>query len=135
MSIDYSGTAGQVRAAFHTEIHHLSVNGVTHFANMSDPEIPAALAPAVVGIVALHDFKPRAQHVAKRPNATIGGGEFLVAPSDLATIYNFNPLFNAGYSGQGQTIVLVEPTDLWSVRRLDHVPPDLRPLRATRRVR
>ena len=26
--IDFSGTAGQVRNAFHTEIHHLSVNGV-----------------------------------------------------------------------------------------------------------
>src|SRR5580700_9313717 len=46
LSIDYSGTAGQVRAAFHTELHHLLVNGVAHFANMSDPEIPAALAPA-----------------------------------------------------------------------------------------
>jgi hypothetical protein len=115
MSIDYSGTAGQVRTAFHTEIHRLSVNGVTHFANMSDPQIPSALAPAVVGIVALHDFKPRSHHVAKRPNATIGNGTFAMTPSDLATIYNFNPLFNAGYSGQGQTIVLVEPTDLWSV--------------------
>src|SRR6266478_3730270 len=27
MLIDFSGTAGQVRAAFHTEIHHLDVNG------------------------------------------------------------------------------------------------------------
>ena len=39
MVIDFSGTAGQVRAAFHTEIHQLSVNGVTHIANMSDPKI------------------------------------------------------------------------------------------------
>ena len=42
-----------------------SVNGVAHFANMSDPQIPAALAPAVVGIVSLHDFKPQAQHRAE----------------------------------------------------------------------
>jgi subtilase family serine protease len=32
--IDFSGTAGQVRSAFHTEIHELDVNGVKHFANM-----------------------------------------------------------------------------------------------------
>jgi hypothetical protein len=37
MVIDFSGTAGQIRNAFHTEIHTLSVNGVTHIANMSDP--------------------------------------------------------------------------------------------------
>ena len=43
MLIDFSGTAGQVREAFRTEIHHLEVNGVEHIANMSDPQIPAAL--------------------------------------------------------------------------------------------
>jgi len=37
--IDLSGTAGQVRAAFHTEIHELDVNGEKHIANMSDPKI------------------------------------------------------------------------------------------------
>ena len=116
ISIDYSGTAGQVRTAFHTELHHLSVNGVAHFANMSDPEIPAALAPAVIGVVSLHDFKARPHMVPKaaQPNASLGGGNFWLTPSDLATIYNFNPLFNAGYSGQGQTIAVVEPTNLAS---------------------
>jgi len=56
--IDFSGTAGQVREAFHTEIHHLKVKGVKHIANVSDPQIPAALAPAVAGVVSLHDFRP-----------------------------------------------------------------------------
>ena len=41
--IDFSGTAGQIHEAFHTRIHHLSVNGQQHYANMSDPQIPAAL--------------------------------------------------------------------------------------------
>src|ERR1035441_4395872 len=47
MVIDFSGTAGDIRMAFHTEIHHLDVRGEQHIANMSDPEIPAALAGAV----------------------------------------------------------------------------------------
>ena len=38
----------------------------------------------------------------------------LVVPADLATIYDFNPLFAAGYSGQGQTIVVLEDSDLYS---------------------
>jgi hypothetical protein len=58
-SIDFSGTAGQVERAFGTEIHYLEVAGVRHIANMSDPEIPAAFAPAVSGIASLNDFRPR----------------------------------------------------------------------------
>jgi len=57
-SVDFSGTAGQVRHAFRTEIHYFDVRGVRHIANISDPQIPAALAPAVAGIVSLNDFKP-----------------------------------------------------------------------------
>ena len=45
------------------------MNGERHIANMSDPQIPAALAPAIVGIVSLHDFKPRAQHEMRRSAA------------------------------------------------------------------
>lgn len=121
LNIDFSGTAGQVQAAFHTAIHKYQVEGVSHIANASDPQIPAALAPAVAGIVSLHDFRPRPQHVAKteRPAYTYdtSNGVFhaLVA-GDLATIYNLNPLFAAGYSGKGQTVMVVEDTYLYSTK-------------------
>jgi subtilase family serine protease len=62
MSIRCGGTAAQVEGAFHTEIHNLSVNGERHIANISDPQIPAALAPVVLGVKALHDFKPKPLH-------------------------------------------------------------------------
>jgi subtilase family serine protease len=62
MTITFSGTAGQVESAFHTSIHNLSVNGVAHIANMTNPSIPAALAPVVAGIKQLHDFHPRPLH-------------------------------------------------------------------------
>src|SRR5215468_9711181 len=58
--IDFSGTAGQVRNAFRTEIHTVEFNGEKHISNISDPQIPAALAEAVSGIVSLNDFRPRA---------------------------------------------------------------------------
>lgn len=57
-SVDFSGTAGQVRSAFRTAIHYFDVGGVRHIANLTNPQIPAALAPAVAGIVSLSDFKP-----------------------------------------------------------------------------
>jgi hypothetical protein len=112
-SIDFSGTAGSIRTAFHTEIHRLDVNGVVHVANMSDPQIPAAVAPAVVGVVSLNDFKPRAMNHPRAQFVTPEGFN-LVAPADLATIYDMNPLFAAGYSGQGQTVVVLEPSDVYS---------------------
>jgi uncharacterized repeat protein (TIGR01451 family) len=117
MIIDFSGTAGQVLSAFHTEIHGLEVDGKRHIANMSDPQIPAALAPAVVGIISLHDFRPHPNFktrvdTASKPAYT-AGSSLLVVPADLATIYNFNPLFANGISGQGESIVVIEDTDVY----------------------
>ncbi|HET8926122.1 MAG TPA: S53 family peptidase, partial [Candidatus Acidoferrum sp.] len=120
MLIDFSGTAGQVRKAFETEIHQLSVSGEQHIANMNDERIPAALAPVVAGIVSLHDFRPHAMHKMHQPRPQFtfsdpfGSITYAVVPADLAQIYNLNPLFSAGISGQGQTIVLVEDTDVFS---------------------
>ena len=115
--IDFSGTAGQLREVLHTEIHNLNVNGVKHIANMSDPQIPAALAPAIVGVVSLHDFRP---HSNFRPRAeytvAISGTKYyLVGPGDLETIYNLNRLFAKGITGAGQTIVAVEDSDIYTV--------------------
>ncbi|HYB40884.1 MAG TPA: protease pro-enzyme activation domain-containing protein, partial [Candidatus Methylomirabilis sp.] len=115
--IDFSGTAGQVRRAFRTDVHWLDVDGVRHTGNIRDPQIPAALAPAVVGVVSLHDFRPRAM---LRPRAqytfsdSLGDTVQAVVPADLATIYNLTPLFQVGISGQGQTIAVIEDTDVFS---------------------
>ena len=114
--IDFSGTAGQVRQAFRTEIHNLNVNGEAHIANMSDPQIPAAFAPAVTGIVSLHNFMPRPM-LKPRTNYTFtsnGGTYEALVPGDLATIYNINPVFAQGITGKGQTIVVIEDTNVYS---------------------
>lgn len=115
MTIDFSGTAGQVRNAFATEIHHVNVNGENHIANMTDPQVPAAFAAAVQGVVSLNDFRP---HVNFKPHGdytfTSSGSTYqAVTPADLATIYNLTPLFNEGINGSGQTIVLIEDTDVY----------------------
>lgn len=121
MVIDFSGTAGQVRRTFATEIHHLEVNGEKHIANMSDPRIPIALAPAIIGVVSLHDFRPHPMHKMHRarPLFTDTNGNLSVVPEDLATIYNINPVFKGGSSGQGQTIVVIEDTDVFSTSDWD----------------
>jgi subtilase family serine protease len=116
MVIDFSGSAGQIRAAFHTEIHNLVVDGVAHIANTTDQQVPAALAPVVVGIVSLHDFRPTPTvHHDSSAQPTTFGTDHDVTPGDLATIYNFKPLFAAGLTGSHQRIDLIEDSDLYSV--------------------
>jgi subtilase family serine protease len=123
MVIEFSGEAGLVSKAFNAPLHHLTVNGKEHFANYNDPSIPAALAPVVAGVAKLHDFMPHAmnhRHLSDslpgvKRNGNAGGGYNYLGAADLATIYNFNPLFHAGITGKGQTIVLIEDTDQYSV--------------------
>jgi hypothetical protein len=115
MIIDFSGDAGQVAAAFRTEIHNVAARGTTLFANVTNPQVPAALAPVIAGIVGLNNFTPRPNHK-KRSDYTFSGcgaNCYTVTPPDLATIYNFNPVFTSGNTGQNQTIYLIEDTDLY----------------------
>jgi subtilase family serine protease len=116
MTIDFSGTVGQVSDSFHTDLHRLSVNGVEHFANMSDPQIPARLADVITGIVSLHDFRPHTYFTPRSSYtfASSAGTIEAVVPADLATIYNVKPLFAGGINGRGQTIVAIEDTDVYS---------------------
>ena len=118
--IDFSGTAGQVRNTFKTEMHSLSVKGAVHIANMSAPKIPSALAPAVVGIVSLNDLRPHTNYRLKGDYTFVNGEGstvYALAPADLATIYNLKPLFTAAptpITGAGQTIALIEDTDVYA---------------------
>ena len=116
--IEFSGTAGQVRKSFQTEIHRFLVNGEEHFANVSDPAIPQALTPVVAGVVALHNFRKTSHMHSKgiyrrvagsgelRPLFTYGTGSnvsFAMGPADFNTVYNVP----AGATGAGQTIAVV----------------------------
>jgi hypothetical protein len=125
MMIDFSGSAASVRTAFHTSMHYLEVRGEQHISNVGDPWVPAALAPVVKGTFSLNDFKPHPMYRSKT-DYTFGGCAssadvptepgtcYAVTPQDNAVIYNLNPLWSAGVTGQGQTIALVEDTDTYT---------------------
>ena len=114
--IDVTGTAGQVREAFHTEIHNYSVDGALHIANSRDPALPAALAPVVAGFAALHDFRPRPMMRPHPHFSFVYQGQQLydVGPQDFATIYNLSPLWmaNTPIRGAGETVAVLEDTDM-----------------------
>lgn len=114
-AITFSGTVAQVETAFQTQIHHYNVKGVTHTANAAPLSIPSAFAGVVLSVRNVSDFRPHPLH-RLRSAATVGpqftfnsgSGQFhFLAPGDFAAIYNLNPLYSAGFTGSGVTIVIV----------------------------
>lgn len=108
------GPAQRVAAALHTEIHQYLVNGKTQFANSGSPSVPAALTDVISGIRGLNNFALKPQLVRKiSPKFTSGmTGNHFIAPSDFATIYQLNSLYQQGINGTGQKIVVVGQSDV-----------------------
>ena len=136
--VDFSGNAGQVAQAFHTEIHRYRVNGRDHYANTVDPSIPAELAPLVTGFRTLNDFHPQA-HVRSPGTAhldrTTGKWEreghltaavnplYIAGPQDFARIYGVDQVWQEKVDarpgsppvlGTGQTIAVVGESSIES---------------------
>ncbi len=110
-SITFSGTAGQVASAFQTELHHYQVGAETHFANATDLAIPSALSGIVRSVRNLDDFRPtpqfRPSSSSVQPSFTSSqSGSHFLTPKDVATIYDINAAWNAGYTGSGKTIAV-----------------------------
>ncbi len=136
--VEFSGTVGAVRRAFSTDLHNYMVRGEKHFANASDPQIPAALAAIVGGIPSLHNFRKQSQIKRLgqfrrdfttgeiRPLFTfsdVNGTFFGVGPADFAKIYNIP----AGADGSGQSIAIVarsniNPQDVTDFRSMFGLP-------------
>ena len=120
-TISFDGSVALAEQAFHTSIHNLDVNGEAHFANVTDPQLPMALSSVVAGVVSLSDFVAKAKPIpAVTPPAHSEGakgmpGKNYISAADLATIYNFNPLFARGITGKGVTLALLEPYDQYNV--------------------
>ena len=113
--VSFSGTVAQVESAFQTEFHQYRIDGEMHLANATEPSVPSALSGAVMGFWKMNDFRWKPRAVAKniRPRLTDGTtGETFLAPADVATIYNVNPLYAAGFDGSGQTIAVMGQTSI-----------------------
>lgn len=126
-SIEISGSVAQFNDTFHATIHKYLVNGETHYANSADPQIPAALAPIVGGFATLNNFRVKSHarvlgqatyntqtHTAK-PQWTYGnasGVNFPLAPQDYAVQYDLSPLYSAGTNGTGQSIAIVNDSNI-----------------------
>lgn len=125
--VAFDGTAAQVAAVFHTQIHQYLSNGNLRYANATDPSIPAALVNVVAG-VRMHNFKPRARSRRLKPSFTSTQSSLhFLAPDDFATIYDLQGLYNAGIDGTGQKIAVmgqtkVDYSNVTTFRQLSGLP-------------
>ena len=107
------------------------MKGESHYANATEISIPAALAPLVRGISPLNNFhaKPyilvagaasysratnRATPQWTIPNPTGTKNPFFypLAPQDFATQYDLAPLYQAGINGSGETIGIINESNI-----------------------
>jgi subtilase family serine protease len=119
-SISFSGTAAQVESAFQTEIHNYKIDNQTHFSNATPISVPSALSGVVQSVRNLDDFRPKpqvrfrmAQSSKVKPNFTSSqSGDHFLTPKDVATIYDINAAYSAGYTGTGQSIAVVGQSEI-----------------------
>lgn len=120
MQIDFSGTAGLVNHAFHTQENIYRLGGEDYFANTTDVRIPTALKGVVTGVAGLNNLHAAARqktHTRRVSTAPGGqainyGGSRALVPNDLATIYGVAPLRANGVTGSGITIAIVGSTNM-----------------------
>jgi len=110
--IQFSGTAGRIESALHTQIDQYVEKGKVHYANATDPSIPGALSGMVRGFFGLHNFrmKPR---LARRASALYTADrQHQIVPDDFSTIYDVGRLYSEGIEGKGQKLVIIGQTDI-----------------------
>src|SRR4029077_18185254 len=111
----FSGKAAQVESAFHIELHNYLVNGEMHFANATEPLVPAAMSCVALAIRNFNNVQPKpsarvrevpASELSPHFTSSMSGNHFL-APGDFAKIYDVQGLYGAGIDGTGQKIAVI----------------------------
>jgi subtilase family serine protease len=117
--IAFSGTVEQAEAAFGTELHYYHLGGQKRYAPSADISVPTALSSLVEAVRNLSAFRPKApakfvapQHVPQAYFTSSQSGSHFLTPKDVATIYDINAAYSAGYTGMGQSIAIVGQTTI-----------------------
>jgi uncharacterized protein (TIGR03437 family) len=113
--IAFNATAQQIQKALKTEIHRFQVRGESHFANSTEPSVPEAIQPLVMGFMGLDDFLPKAQSRIKsaKPDFTAAIGTYYITPGDLAVIYDILPIYQQyNTTGTGWSLAVIGQSEI-----------------------
>jgi hypothetical protein len=113
--LTFSGTARQVNAAFGTSLHRYRSDSRVDYAPSTDLALPGALAPMVAAVLHVSTFRPHAMVkaapvVAKPDYTTANNAQHFLTPKDVATMYDVNTTYSAGFTGTGQSIAIAGET-------------------------
>ena len=134
MMIDVRGTVAQVEKTFQIHVNNYQTpNGQFFYSNDTAPSLPANIATLVSSVTGLDSSIQYSRSPLQPGTASIKMGAALqtssaanaqtsqlcpqagspsyptsYTPAQIATAYNFTPLYNAGNLGEGQTIGLLE---------------------------
>ena len=119
MQIDFSGTAGQVKAAFHTQeaVYSFDQLKETHIANTGDIRVPAAIASVVSGVMGLNDFHAKALNKGPHVAHWDAGRKSMVLNASRANRQKAggkSQVVNIGYGGNNpqQSVRALVPNDM-----------------------
>ena len=135
MLIDVSGTVAQVEKTFQVHLNtYQAIDGHIFYSNDTTPSLPANIASLISSVTGLDSDIQYTRSPLKPGTATIKMGNppqtpsvtsnntvtqlcpqpgspnygTSYTPAQIATAYNFTPLYNAGNLGEGQTVGLLE---------------------------
>ena len=114
LTLEFSGTAAQVEAAFGTQMHRYSAEGRESYANATPVHLPAAFSGVVAGIHGLHNFPAKRSirysavgNSGSRPKAGSQNGKQAGSASGAAAVSARPDIYFAPYIQQAFT-----PADL-----------------------
>lgn len=121
-ALDVTGTVSQIESAFGTTINqYQDTAGNSFLANPSDYHVTGALAAQLVGATGIDQYsepQPMIQSTATAvtnnetlvPSSTSGANGFFAGnnSADIQHAYNFDPVYQSGLDGSGQTIAIVD---------------------------
>ena len=119
--INVSGTIGKMEDAFDVTINNYkNSKGETYYSNAEAPSIPAEFSGVITDVEGLNNeahyshpkIRKASPQVKQKPAAVtpnVGSGPSGgYTPAELKGAYDVSPLANAGYTGSGQTVAVME---------------------------
>ncbi|MGF1431077.1 S53 family peptidase [Kitasatospora sp. LaBMicrA B282] len=116
LTVQATGTAAQVQKAFGTSLatYRDGHDGRTFFANTSAPVLPADIASVVTDVSGLNNYA-KYTHFSSRAATPDAASPDAAAkaptglnPTTARAAYNLTSSINAGYTGKGSTVALLE---------------------------
>jgi kumamolisin len=111
-SLTVSGTILQIAAALHVVTQNFQQHGKTFFAPAGDVTLPPDIQQYITSILGMSDFgqpNPKPTPPPDLPPAC--KGESGTRPEAIANTYHYTDAYNAGYTGKGISIGVVEFND------------------------